>query len=175
MAAAGQILSTEGRDALTQLRVAEVSGVSRATVYRFWSDRSVLVLDALGHLVELGHTTPSGDDLEGDLSTEIFSLARQIDGDLRLVIATLIEQSQHDTAVAEVLDRLEREGTRVVRALLEAGISEGTVRADVPLEVTLSQLLGSVTYQLLIRRQAVDLVFARHLAHSVLASPSGGR
>lgn len=162
------VLRREGRDALTQARVATDSGVSRATVYRLWPDRHQLVLDALEHLVFMAHTTPTGTDLVGDLTAEVLSLGRQIDGPLRLVLATLLEQAQRDAATAAVVDRLMAEGTVVLRQILRSARRQGRLRPGVSVDLALSVLVGADVERRLFRRKPTSPATARALCRLVL-------
>jgi AcrR family transcriptional regulator len=41
-----ELFVEEGWSAVSHLRIAERSGLSRATIYKYWPDRSALILDA---------------------------------------------------------------------------------------------------------------------------------
>ena len=166
--AAAAVLAADGRDALTQARVAIDSGVSRATVYRLWPHRRQLVLDALAHLVAMAHTEPHGHDPVADLVDEIMSLGRQFDGPLRLVIATLLEQAQHDPATADVLDRLAAEGTRILRQILEDARRRGRLRPGVTVELGITIVVGSSLSRHLVERKRAARPAAVALARIVL-------
>ena len=60
--AARGLLSENGPSAVTHLRVAEVSGVARATVYRHWPDRADILLDLLSRSADV-HLTPPPPDV----------------------------------------------------------------------------------------------------------------
>lgn len=166
--AAASVLRSEGRDALTQARIATESGVSRATVYRLWPDRHQLMMDALGRLVDMAHTTPTGTDPVADLTAEIISLSRQIDGPLRHVLATLLERAQHDAATAGMFDRLSHDGSAVVRQILRAAHRQGRLRPGLTVDLALSVLVGTVLERHLFRRQPVSRALATGLARLVL-------
>ena len=168
--AAAAILAADGRDALTQARVAIDSGVSRATVYRLWPERPQLVLDALGHLVAMAHTEPGGHDPAADLVAEIMSLGRQLDGPLRLVIATLLEQAQHDQATAVVLDRLAAEGTRVLRHILADARRVGRLRPGLTVDLGVTVIVGSSLSRHLVERKRATRSAAVALARLVLTA-----
>src|SRR6476659_8479585 len=69
--AAVEILHKQGWDAVTQANVAERSGIGRATAYRYWPERTVLVRDAvLTDLVPVPHANPTG-DVRRDLGNEL--------------------------------------------------------------------------------------------------------
>jgi AcrR family transcriptional regulator len=168
LATAVELLTTEGRDALTQARVAVESGVSRATVYRIWPDRHRLLIDALGHLVAMAHTDPAGVDAVRDLANEILSLAREMDGHLSSVITMLLEQAQHDPEMADVLDQLAGEGARVARAILNQAHRQGRLRPGLTVDTAVSVVMGAVMHRQLVLRKRSSRAFALDLARLVL-------
>ena len=56
--AARELFHEQGPAAVTHLRVAETSGVARATVYRHWPDRVGILLDLLRRGVDLHLASP---------------------------------------------------------------------------------------------------------------------
>lgn len=144
-AAVIRVLVTEGLAALTPQRVAEVSGVGRATVYRHWAGRDALLRDALAHA-----RFPQAEHV-GDLQADAFAVLdslRQglVEGPLRIVVATLLATSPHDPAARAVLDDLMEQGHRALHGVfLREGI--GAERA----ERLVDRLGGVVFYRALLR------------------------
>ena len=102
LAAARRLLLEEGWDAVTHLRVAAASGVSRATVYRHWPSGTDLLHDVLRREAEMSHRQPVG-RLREDLVAELDALRRQLGlPALAGVLAVLIERSLHDPELARV-------------------------------------------------------------------------
>ena len=68
--AALRVLLDEGWEAVTQPYLARVSGYSRATIYKHWPTRALLLQEAFTHLADMPHHTPTG-DLRFDLIAEL--------------------------------------------------------------------------------------------------------
>lgn len=75
--AARALLAEEGWEAATHLRVAERSGLGRATVYRHWPDPVALRRDALSEEALVFHTVPTG-DLRADLVAELEAIRAEL-------------------------------------------------------------------------------------------------
>src|SRR5258708_12621640 len=98
--AAMKLLREEGWDAVTQARVAEASGVGRATVYRYWSDRTQLIRDAVvARLVVTPHILPTG-EFRADLIDELRYLRHYLtENDLAPLLAALIHPADRQPAL----------------------------------------------------------------------------
>ncbi len=71
------VLVTEGSDALTHARVAELAGYSKTTLYSHWPTRFDLLKIALDAIGELPHQEPTG-DLRADLIGELTSFRQAV-------------------------------------------------------------------------------------------------
>ncbi|MHA0289574.1 TetR/AcrR family transcriptional regulator [Mycobacterium sp. C3-094] len=131
------VLVTEGSDAVTHARVAELAGYSKTTLYTHWPSRVDLLRIAVDAIGELPHTEPSG-DLRADLIGELQSF-REAVTELHLdkVLYAMAQWASIET-MAEIRDALNTEAQRPVRAMLE-NVFEG-----VQLEAAISMLAGVV-------------------------------
>ncbi|MEW5810624.1 MAG: TetR/AcrR family transcriptional regulator [Actinomycetota bacterium] len=131
------VLVTEGSDAVTHARVAELAGYSKTTLYTHWPSRVDLLRIAVDAIGELPHTEPSG-DLRADLVGELQSF-REAVTELHLdkVLYAMAQWASIET-MAEIRDALNTEAQRPVRAMLE-NVFEG-----VQLEAAISMLAGVV-------------------------------
>src|SRR5262245_40978443 len=75
--AAFSLLEDEGLDALRHARLAEVSGVSRMTLYRHWPTPFDLWRDTLEQAAKVTHAEPTG-EVVADLKREMQILRRQL-------------------------------------------------------------------------------------------------
>ena len=135
--AARELLVSRGFDAMTMEDVAECAGVGKATVYRRWSSKVHLAVDAM---------IAKAPALTVDAVPDTGSLR----GDLRL-LPVLISQA-HDDATTDLLaparehpeitellhQRLVRDRVAVLRGLLERGVERGEVPAGRDLDLIAS-------------------------------------
>jgi AcrR family transcriptional regulator len=68
--AALEVLTTEGSDALTHARVADLAGYSKTTLYAHWPGRIDLIAMAIETLGDMPHTERTG-DLRADVIAEL--------------------------------------------------------------------------------------------------------
>ncbi|KMO70080.1 TetR/AcrR family transcriptional regulator [Mycolicibacterium chlorophenolicum] len=131
------VLVTEGSDALTHARVAELAGYSKTTLYSHWPSRFDLLKTALDAIGELPHQEPTG-DLRADLIGEL-KMFRQavVDRHLDRVLSAMAQWASVET-MAEIRDALNSEAQRPIRGMLEAAF-EGA-----RLEAAISMLAGVV-------------------------------
>lgn len=143
--AALQIFADEGYHAMTIEAVAARAGVGKTTIYRRWTGKKELVLDALATLNDelmaaqaqlpgssadriravLQHLTTRGDSLLGRISPRML----------------VYSESQPDL-YAEYFDRVIMPRRRWLHGLLREGVERGELRADLDVEVATLALVG---------------------------------
>lgn len=131
------LLTTEGPDALTHARVAETARYSKTTLYAHWPSRADLITTALDALGELPHHEATG-DLRSDLVGELKTFRQAvIDHRLDRVLSAMAQWATVE-AMAEVRERINTEGQRPIRAILERSFQGPR------LEAAISMLAGVV-------------------------------
>ena len=131
------VLTVEGPDALTHARVADVGGYSKTTLYAHWPSRIDLAAAALENFVALPAHERTGDlraDLVGQLKMFRHSV---IEHRLDLILAAMAQWATVE-AMAEIRERVNTEGQRPLRAILE------TACGGAELEAAISMLSGVV-------------------------------
>jgi len=141
--AALDLLTTEGLDAVTHHRLAEVSGYSRATIYKHWPTRSALFVDAFAYRPSGEHHVPTG-DLRTDLIAELTMFRRGMERQrLDRALAALAALMTSVPELAQVRDNLVAEGERILLQLLTP-VVDGAER-----EAAMRMLSGSVLHSAL--------------------------
>lgn len=183
--AAVELLTQEGWDAITQARVAEESGLGRATVYRYWPRLADLLSDAVrSHMTIAQHHEPTG-NLRADLIRELEYLrANLIDRDLGVVLAGLIDRAEWDPELRELKHQIAEAGTLALRSMLKQAVLVGEFPRSVDIDTCVSLLVGPLIYSRLVTDRPVDNRFIRELVDGCLhgyaagaprATASGGR
>lgn len=146
------LLADAGYSALTMEAVAAAAGVGKATLYRRWSGKEQLVVDAIATLVEPAEA-PAGAGVRHELVAMLEAVGRKSGSSLAgKIFPRLIGESAASPELmrryrAQVLDpRRER-----FRAVLLRGVAEGLVRADLDLDYAIDLLVGPMAYRNLIR------------------------
>jgi AcrR family transcriptional regulator len=153
--------------------VAERAGTSKATIYRWWPSKELLVLDALRG--EWDAAIPDGVDtgsLAGDLEALIAPWARELSArPYGRVIASFVARAQIDPAFAAEY-RAQFVGRRRERghSAFERAIARGEIPADTDVEAALDLLYGPFYHRVLHGHATVDDGFAETIVRYVLAA-----
>lgn len=141
------VLTSEGLEAVTHHRLAEVAGYSRATICKHWPTRSALFTDAFACHPSAEHHVPTG-DLRADLIAGLTMFRRGMEHQrLDRALAALAALTTSTPELAGIRDRLVAEGERVLLQLL-------TPLAHGPeLEAAMRMLSGSVLHNALMHGQ----------------------
>lgn len=164
------VLAEDGYGGLSMDRIAEVAGVSKATIYRRWSSRQEVIVAAGEHLSQEAPIPDTG-DLRHDLKelveglVEVFS--RPVTG--RLVAALVAGMADDEHLAAAVRSGFLAARRGAARSVLEQATVRGETRGDVDLDVAIDLLVAPFYHRLLITGQPIDSMFAQQIVDAVLA------
>jgi AcrR family transcriptional regulator len=175
LAAAMDLVLDQGLQAMTMDDVARRAGVGKATIYRWWSSKERVVLDALATewaAPATGH--PDTGSLRGDLLARFRPWVRQLNRKpYARVVAGLVAAAQTDPEFAALYRthfvQPRRDGTRDI---LIRGRDRGEIAAGTNLDVTLDLLYGPVYHRLLHGHAPLTERFAEQVIDSVIAATS---
>jgi AcrR family transcriptional regulator len=153
--AAAELLFAEGMAAFTIEKVANRSGASKMTIYKWWPSKGALALDGYFHKVEPQLAFSDTGDIEADLRAQLHAFLRVIrDSAAGRVIAELIGQAQSDPELkAAYLQRYSSPRRALAVAALERAKERGQLRADLDAETVVDQLWGACYHRLLLPDQ----------------------
>lgn len=173
MNAAMELLVENGPQALTVDAVVARSGVAKSTVYRHWATRDALVADVFGecapNLVE-----PAADlRFEAALRQLVLDVvATMADERWKKMVPALVLLKTEQHAIAELDDRLSAQQTGIIGDVLERGVAEGALRADVldDPEMAITLLLGPLLMAGLVESVPVDDTLADRVLDQFLTA-----
>jgi AcrR family transcriptional regulator len=167
--AAADIMMESGFAATTIESIAARAGVSKVTIYKWWSSRGAVAIDAYFHRFRETIAFSDSGDVAGDLTAQILLVVRAFRGRAGEVMAELLGHAQGDPALAEMWRERwlqpRRDATTVV---LRRAIDRGQIRSDISLAVLMDELYGPVYYRLLARHEPLSDAFARELVVNTL-------
>ena len=135
--AALEVLTTEGSEAVTHARVAELAGYSKTTLYTHWPARIDLIAMAIDSLGEMPHFARTG-DLRTDLISEL-QVFRSAVVDIRLDrVLTGMAEWASDEQMSRIRDRVNTDGQHQMYEML------GERFTGAQLEAAVSMLTGVV-------------------------------
>jgi AcrR family transcriptional regulator len=155
MAATRMLLARDGYDQVTIDSIAREAGVSRPTVYRRWPSKAHVVFEAaFGSPGE--HTFES----TGNLSADLRAFVRAVldfwrDPVVEAAALGILADRRRDPELHIRSQQLLDEQTRhVFGALVQRGIDQGAVRADVDADMLYELLIGTTFYQVHVSQRA---------------------
>jgi AcrR family transcriptional regulator len=168
--AADGLLVERGFARLTIEGIAARAGVAKQTIYRWWSSKTDVLLDAFIEDAAEDLQPPDTGDLARDLRVHLHRLARFLtDSDAGAVFRALAGQAQHD---ADVAQRLRAEHLRHQRARdrlpLERAVERGDLPGGTDIDLAVDQLVGPIYYRVLVTGQRVPESFTDALVDAVL-------
>ena len=166
--AALQLLADIGYDRVTVEKIAAIAGAGKATIYRRWSGKAELVVDAL-MCAKASVATPNTGSLEGDLN----ELAHHADeGDRRLdtqVMIGLVSALPHDEELREAFrERLVEPHMDTLRVVFERAVERGEIMPVANLDTLVAIIPALVLHRLLVFGTAPDTEFFESLVHGVI-------
>ncbi len=171
MQAAAQVLADRGLNAMSIEDVAARAGVGKATIYRRWSSKGTLALDAF--LAESQEWLPPVDtgSLYGDLQRSLQAWVDAVKGTrLGIVLAGLLDETRNDPDLAASWQhRVVQPTRRQYGIIFERAIRRGEISADTDRDVVIDLLFGAIGYRLLVVYRPLDEHFIHQIVHVVTA------
>ncbi len=164
---AALILMVErGIHALNIDGVAEHSGVAKTTIYRQWSSREAIILDALSSLIAPETQGPTGTPVE-----QIHSLAWWFAEKIgtppwSVLFPDLIALAQRSERMRSVYEEFMRLRRQPVAEVIARAIAADNIDADA--DVVALMILGAITYRQLVLLAPPDELFVRQVVSTAL-------
>jgi AcrR family transcriptional regulator len=149
-----QLLADGGYTSLTMEAVAALAGVGKATLYRRYTGKEQLVIDAVATMSEPPEVL-QGATVREELVGRLEAIRRTSDSSLAgKIFPRLISASADNPELMRNYRRQVLEPRRgAFAAALRRGVDEGLVRADVDLDYAIDLLVGPMAYRNLIRTE----------------------
>jgi AcrR family transcriptional regulator len=163
------LMMDRGIHALNIDSIAEHSGVAKTTIYRHWSSREAIILDALSSLIAPEVQAPTGTPIE-QIHTVAWRFAEKIGTPPWSVLfpdlIALAGRSERMRGVYEDFMRLRRQP---VAEVIARAITDGRIDADA--DVVALMILGAITYRQLVLLAPPDEQFVRQVVSAALHQP----
>lgn len=163
-------LADVGYGKLSMDGVARRARAGKAALYRRWSAKQDMVLDAV-----ISVSLPVAEETSsGDIRTDVIGLVRGVDswiGDplMSRVLPDLLAEAKRNTALADALtEQLGAPRREAGRTLIAAAIARGDVRADVDVEYALDLMAGPIFWRICGLRRDTTPGFIDQVAGTVL-------
>jgi len=169
-----QQLEVKGYVKLSIEGIAAQAGVGKQTIYRWWSSKAALVIEAYSEEVSGRYTPPETGSVQGDLEQFLVTVFTNISQPPSSYVMTgLIAEAQTNPEIGEKFFNGFILGRRqVLKEILQGGVDRGEIQPDVELSIITDMFFGPMWYRLLIGHAALDKEFAQTLIRNVLSGIS---
>jgi len=175
-----ELLEEGGFANVTCDAIAQRSGTSKATIYRWWPNKVAVLIDAFVESVtpELPLRDPT--TLEEYVTGQLRIFAKVISGRKGRLLAAVIAAAQNDPEVeAAFLSHWIKPRRAISRKAFQKLISEGQVPENFDIEQILDAMYGPLHFLLMVRHGKPTAAYAESLAalllHGLAPRPSDAR
>ncbi len=126
--------------------IAARAGVGKATIYRRWSGKQALLVDALRTL-KGQPPTPKGVSVREDLVLLMRGVGRHSDPRASKIMPCLVPEVHRSPEQYAVYQELVQPRRELTREVLRRGVETGELRADLDIELAMVMLTGPMVMQ----------------------------
>jgi AcrR family transcriptional regulator len=165
------LLAEQGYERTSIESVAQRAGVGKPTIYRRWSSKQAMVIDALSHLTEPADVQADGTVRQRltSLVEQMWSSAARAHGDRTTVLSHLVGEIHRSPELRDaVRTTFVANRRRQVVALLEEGVAAGEIDPATELEVAADLVLSPLFARKIVTGGKISAAVGRRIVGIVL-------
>jgi AcrR family transcriptional regulator len=148
--------------------IAERAGASKATIYRWWSNKAAVLIEALREQVEEESPFPDTGDLHNDIEIQLQNFIKLLASPRGRVFKAFIAAAQSDAEVAEAFRTFWIQPRRAAaKSVLERHQRQRSMK-KIDLGAVLDLLYGPIYFRLLAGHAPLTPEFAREITNMAL-------
>ncbi|MFE9957863.1 TetR/AcrR family transcriptional regulator [Micromonospora sp. NPDC005299] len=137
-------------EALSIEAIAARAGVGKATIYRRWSGKDALLMDALRRLKGVP-PQPAGHSVRDDLVLLVGAVGHNVDPRAAKIMPCLVPEVNRSPDHFQLYQNIVAPRRKLMREVLRRGVDSGELRADLDIELAMALLTGPVLIQRVLR------------------------
>ena len=163
------LLLEVGFEKLTIEGVAARAGVGKATIYRWWTSKGELAVEAFLHAISVTLAFPVTGSARADIAEQHQRVARAYRGKTGRIVREIIGTAQFDPATSKLFfEGYLKPRRAAAREALLRGIAQKEFRPDIDLEAVIDALYAPIFHRLLLGHAKNDAAFLRFTSDLVL-------
>ena len=144
--------------------IAREAGVGKATIYRWWTSKAAVALEAFLARYLPETSIPTRGTAAQRLQGQLLAVVRTYQGEVARLAADIVAEGQSNPDVLKMFhEQFVLPRRRATRAVIEEGQASGEFDPTVDPELAMDLMYAPVYFRLLIRHGALDERFARQL------------
>jgi len=167
------IIEEDGLDSLSIEGVAARAAVGKTTIYRWWTNKRPLAVEAFLVSVSPALAFPNTGSAREDISRQMVQLARVYRGKIGRVVCEMIGNGQFDRETLRLFyEGYLRPRRAATKEVLQRGIDQGEFKGDIDFEAVIDALHAPLFHRVLIGHAPNNATFLAFLADTVLTAIS---
>jgi len=164
------LIAEHGLEGLSVDTIAETTGVSKATLYRYWRSRAELIYAAFE---QLQHPTIEPDT--GSIRDDLIRLVKQLVGylnrrDRGAIFTALIDAAARDPELATLHKQNELQGRALFERALGRAIDRGELAADIDIRLFVDLVMSPFIYRRVVVQTPARTIDIEPIVDLVLAA-----
>jgi AcrR family transcriptional regulator len=144
--------------------IARESGVGKTTIYRWWSNKSAVVMDAMLEKLMPQLEFPKTESALESIMQQMQLLVQAFSGEYGRIVAQIIAEGQAcPETLASYRDRFLYPRREAAKQIIQQGIDTGEFDANLDAELAIDILYGAIYFRLLVGHLPLDPDFASDL------------
>jgi AcrR family transcriptional regulator len=158
------LLEQSGYASMTIEGIASHAGVSKATIYRWWNNKTMLVMDAFLILIAPQIEFHEAGSIRESYLKQLQGLSNVLNSTIGRTMLSIISESEQGSEVVKAFHTHYIVPRRAdAKSILEKGIIRGEVRSEIDLDVVLDMIYGPLYFRVLIYKKTLDQSFLETL------------
>lgn len=134
---------------MTTDEIAARSGVSKATIYKWWSNKYAVAVDAFLSEMATESSDPDTGSAREDFRRALRGMVRFYTSKSGRAYSQLVGEAQFDPQIgAELREHLVEARRDIMRTIFTRGVERGELRPDLDPEVAIDLIFGPAMYRL---------------------------
>jgi len=171
-----ELLSRQPLGDVTADAIAERAGVSKATIYKWWPNKNLVALDALGAYSVEKLTIPNTGSARQDFTEQLRDSIAFYTSPIGRLSCQFLAEGQSDADFLKLFrDRFLKPRRDNLLTIWQRGVERGDIRADVDRELVLDLIFGPMVYRLLAGHGPLDETQATAIIDAVFRGLQAGQ
>jgi AcrR family transcriptional regulator len=163
-----ELLKERSLREVTSDAIAQRAEVSKATIYKWWPNKSLVALDAFLTHMQSEVETPDTGSAKRDFVEQLQSLLRFLASPYGRIYAQFLTEGQSNPAfLAQFREQFIKTRRDEVRVMWRRGVERGEIRREVDGDIALDLIYGSVIFRLLTGHAPLNDVQAEAIVATV--------